>query len=82
MILNPAIDKIIRFFINTLYNISPKTYQNNRTNYKNIQHYLGNSITEENQNFTGESMRDIINDLISQAKRGTEDTRLFNQLFK
>lgn len=82
MILNPAIDKIIRFFINTLYNISPKTYQNNLTNYNNIQNYLGNNITEETQNFTGESMRDIINDLISQAKRGTEDTKLFNQLFK
>jgi hypothetical protein len=34
MILNPAIDKIIRFFINTLYNISPKTYQNNRSRKK------------------------------------------------
>jgi hypothetical protein len=45
MVLNPAINKIISFFINTLYNISPKTYQKNLTNYNNIQQYFGNLIT-------------------------------------
>ena len=37
MVLNPAINKVISFFINTLYTISPKTYQNNVNNYNNIQ---------------------------------------------
>ncbi|MCI0500124.1 MAG: hypothetical protein L0Y61_00050 [Epsilonproteobacteria bacterium] len=51
MILNPAINKVIRFFINTLYSISPKTYQDNLTNYNNIQEYFG--ITQDSpQHFT------------------------------
>gem|GEM_PF-1335054 len=41
MVLNPAINKIISFFINTLYSISPETYEKNLTNYNTIQQYLG-----------------------------------------
>jgi hypothetical protein len=40
MMLNPTINKGISFFINTLYSISPENYQNNLTNYNNIQKYL------------------------------------------
>jgi hypothetical protein len=51
IILNPTINKVISFFINTLYSINPKAYQNNLTNYNNIQKYFG--ITQDSsQNFT------------------------------
>lgn len=77
LLLNPAIDKVIKFFINTLYSISPKTYQNNLANYNNIQKYFGKTTTgEENTVFTGESLKSMINDIWSQAKRWAEETKI------
>ena len=70
MVLNPVINKIIRFFINTLYSISPKTYQDNLTNYNNIQQYLGNFITGSAESTTtGENLRSMIDDIMGQVKK-------------
>lgn len=70
MILNPAINKVISFFINTLYTISPKAYQDNLANYNNIQAYLGISTTQSTtQKMTGESLRSMIDDIMSQVKK-------------
>jgi hypothetical protein len=70
MILNPAINKVIKFFINTLYSISPETYQKNLTNYNNIQQYFGKSITGDTAPaITGTSVRSMLNDIMSQAKK-------------
>ena len=70
MVLNPVINKIIRFFINTLYSISPKTYQDNLTNYNNIQQYLGNFITGSAEStITGENLRSMIDDIMGQVKK-------------
>ncbi|MEI6773672.1 MAG: hypothetical protein WCL18_02365 [bacterium] len=70
MILNPVIDKVIKFFINTLYTISPKTYQKNLTNYNNIQQYFGKSITGDiAPTTTGTSIRSLLDDIMSQAKK-------------
>lgn len=80
-ILNPTVDKIIKFFITNLHKISPKTYQNNLDNYNKIQEYLGNDIIEETQ-FTGESVKSMINDIRSQAKRWTEETQFLHILWK
>ena len=80
-ILNPTVDKIIKFFITNLHKISPKTYQNNLDNYNKIQEYLGNDIIEETQ-FTGESVKNMINDIRSQAKRWTEETKFLHILWK
>lgn len=80
MVLNPVIDKIISFFINTLYSISPKTYQKNLTNYNTIREYLG--ITgSTSQNFSWESIRSMIDDMMSNAKQWAGETRILNQLF-
>lgn len=79
-ILNPTIDKVIKFFITNLYKISPKTYQNNRDNYYKIQEYLGND-REDKQQFTGTNVKSMINDIWSQAKKGTEKTKIINTLF-
>lgn len=81
MVFNPVIDKIIKFFITTLYNISPKIYQKNLTNYDNIQQYLGKSITgSTNSATTGESIRSMLNDIMSQVKKWAGETTLLNQL--
>jgi hypothetical protein len=71
MVLNPSVDKIIKFFITTLYKISPKTYQTNFDNYNNIQKYLGNSITgfTTPSAGTGDSLRDIINNIMSLGEK-------------
>ena len=70
MVLNPAIDKVIKFFITTLYTISPTTYEKNMENYNTIQQYLGKSITgSTEQNTTGESLKSIFSDIMSQAKK-------------
>ena len=80
MVLNPVINKIISFFINTLYNISPKTYQNNLTNYNNIKQYLG--ITGSTaSNFSWDGVRSMIGDIMSNAKQWAGETRILNQLF-
>jgi len=79
MVLNPAINKVIKFFIDTLYRISPKTYQKNLTNYNNIQQYFGNSITGTNiSSTTGESLKNMINDIIFQVKKWAEETRIMS----
>ncbi|MEI6117962.1 MAG: hypothetical protein WCP92_01570 [bacterium] len=69
MVLNPAINKVISFFINTLYSISPKTYQKNLTNYNNIQQYFGITTGSTSSINTGENIKSIFNDLMSQAKK-------------
>ncbi len=81
MILNPAINKVISFFINTLYNISPKAYQDNLANYNNIQAYLGISTTQSTtQKMTGESLRSMIDDIMSQVKKWAEETKINKRL--
>ena len=81
MVLNPAINKIISFFINTLYSISPKTYQKNLTNYNNIQQYFGNSITEKtNPTTTGENLKSIFWDIMGQVKKWAEETKVSQRL--
>ena len=81
MILNPAINKVISFFINTLYNISPKAYQDNLANYNNIQAYLGISTTQSStQKMTGESLRSMIDDIMSQVKKWAEETKINKRL--
>ena len=76
MVLNPTIDKIIKFFINTLYNISPKTYQKNLTNYNNIQQYLGKATTGTITQKTGPGLESIINDIMSQVKKWAGETKI------
>ena len=81
MVLNPAIDKVIKFFINMLYSISPKTYQENLNNYNNIQQYFGKSTTgETNQAITGANLRSMINDIMWQVKKGAEETKINQRL--
>jgi len=83
MVLNPAINKVISFFINTLYSISPKTYQKNLTNYNNIQQYFGISTTgATNSATTGENIKSLFNDLMSQAKKWAEETTLIKQFLQ
>ena len=70
MVLNPTIDKVIKFFITTLHSISPKTFQKNLDNYNTIQQYFGRTSTGNDlQNTTGESLRSIIDDIMFQVKR-------------
>ncbi|MFA7298592.1 MAG: hypothetical protein WC010_03010 [Candidatus Absconditabacterales bacterium] len=77
LVLNPAINKVIKFFINTLYSISPETYQKNLNNYNNIQEYFGISITGVTISAsTGDSIKSIFNDIMSQAKKGAEETKV------
>ncbi len=81
MILNPVIDKVIRFFINILYSISPKSYQNNLANYNNIQQYFGRSITGEiTTATTGESLRSMINDIMGQVRKWAGETKINQRL--
>lgn len=80
LILNPTIDKCIKFFIMILYKINPEKYQKNLNNYNTIQEYLGN-FNEENNQYTGESVKSMISDIRSQAKKWTENTKNFNTLF-
>jgi hypothetical protein len=68
-VLNPTINKIIKFFITNLHRISPKKYQNNFDNYNTIQNYLGNTNEENTENLTGENLKSMINDIRSQAKK-------------
>jgi len=80
MVLNPIIDKVIKFFINTLYSISPKIYQNNLANYNNIQQYFGKSITGTvSTATTGENLRSMINDIMFQVKKWVWETQIINQ---
>lgn len=80
MVLNPAIDKVIKFFITTLYRISPKTYQENLQNYTTIQQYFWKSITGTmNSVTTGENMRSVIDDIMSQVKKWAEETTIINK---
>jgi hypothetical protein len=70
MVLNPVINKMIKFFINTLYSISPKTYQKNLENYNNIQQYLGIAATGSTTSaLTGESLKGLIDDIMGQVKK-------------
>ena len=77
MVLNPAVDKVIKFFITTLYTINPKTYEKNLENYNAIQQYLGKSITGDvTPTNTGESLKSIFSDIMSQAKKWAEETKI------
>ena len=81
IVLNPTINKIIKFFITTLYSISPKTYQKNLTNYTTIQQYLGNTMTgNDTATITGENIKNMIVDVMSQVKKWAGETTLFKQL--
>ncbi len=81
MILNPSIDKVIKFFINTLHSISPKTYQQNLNNYNNIQQYFGKSSTGTTlSTITGENLKSIINDIMSQVKKWAGETKINQRL--
>lgn len=80
MVLNPAINKTINFFINTLYSIAPQAYQNNLSNYNNIQQYLGISTTGTTSEMTGESFRSVIDDIMSQVKKWAEETKINQRL--
>lgn len=81
MVLNPVINKVISFFINTLYSISPKAYQNNLANYNEIQQYIGISTTDSTTSQkTGESVKSMINDIMGQVKKGTEETKINQRL--
>ena len=83
MVLNPVINKVIKFFITTLYSINPKIYQKNLTNYISIQKYLGNTITgDTRQTITGESVQNIMNDILSQVKKWAGETTIINQFLK
>jgi len=81
MVLNPVVDKVIKFFINTLYSISPKTYQKNLNNYNTIQQYFGKSITGDvSTATTGESIRSIIDDIMFQVKKWAWETKINQRL--
>ncbi len=81
MVLNPVIDNVIKFFINTLYSISPKTYQKNLTNYNTIQQYFGKSITGDvSTATTGESLRSMIDDIMFQVKKWAWETKINQRL--
>jgi hypothetical protein len=70
MVLNPVINKVIKFFITTLHDISPKTYEKNLDNYNKIQTYFGNPTTGENASIlTGENIRNVMDDVMSQMKK-------------
>ncbi len=75
MVLNPVIHKSIGFFIKTLYAISPKTYQKNLTNYNTIQQYF-TIKTWETSNKTWENIKNVLYDIISQAKKWAEETSI------
>ncbi|MEI6672453.1 MAG: hypothetical protein WCL02_03740 [bacterium] len=68
MILNPAVNKVIKFFITTLYAISPKTYEKNLTNYNKIQILFGISPQENTPN-TGENLKSMMDDIMFQVKK-------------
>ena len=81
IVLNPTINKVIKFFITTLYSISPKTYQKNLTNYTTIQQYLANTETgNSGSTSTGENIKSMIDDIMSQVKKWAGETTLLKQL--
>ena len=70
IILNPVINKGIKFFITTLYKINPKVYGKNLVNYNTIQEYFGMTTTgDTTPTMTGEKIKSIINDIMSQVKK-------------
>lgn len=81
IILNPAINKVINFFITTLYKINPKVYEKNLINYSTMQNYFGITTTgNTSSTITGENIKSIINDIMSQVKKWTEETTIINQI--
>lgn len=81
MVLNPVIDKVIKFFINTLYSISPETYQKNLNNYNNIQQYFWNTTTgEDDTTITGTNLKSMIDDIMGQVKKWAEETQIKQRL--
>ena len=81
MVLNPVIDKVIKFFINTLYSISPETYQKNLNNYNNIQKYFWKTTTGDSQTtVTGTNIRNMIDDIMGQVKKWAEETQIKQRL--
>lgn len=79
MILNPAVNKVIKFFITTLYAISPKTYEKNLTNYNKIQILFGISPQENTPN-TGENLKSMMDDIMFQVKKWAEETKIHQRL--
>lgn len=80
MVLNPGINKVISFFINTLYKISPQTYQKNLDNYNTIQKYFGITTGSNTPTITGENIQSVLNDIMSQVKKWAEETTILKQL--
>ncbi len=80
IVLNPVVDKVIGFFINTLYSINPTTYQKNLTNYNNIQWYFGKTTTWNTNPTTGETISSIFGDLMGQIKKWAEETSMSQRL--
>lgn len=80
MMLHPVINNIIKFFITTLYKISPKIYQENLINYTTMQQFFGKYITGTNNPInTGENIRSMFDDIMSQVKKWAEETTIINK---
>lgn len=80
LVLNPAINKTIKFFINTLYSVSPKNYQKNLANYNNIQQYLGIATGGRDTEMTGENIKSMVDDLMGQIKKWAGETSINQRL--
>lgn len=81
MMLHPVINNIVHFFITTLYKISPKTYQENLINYTTMQQFFGKYTTGTNSPInTGENIRSMFDDIMSQVKKWSEETTIIKQL--
>ena len=80
MVLNPTVNRVISFFINTLYKISPQTYQKNLDNYNNIQKYFGTATWLNTPTITWENIQNILHDIMSQVKKWAGETTIIKQL--
>ena len=80
MILNPTVNKVIKFFITTLYTISPKTYEKNLNNFNDIQEYFSGILVKDTSAFTGEKINGIIDNIMSQVKKWAGETTIIKQL--
>ncbi len=79
IITNPIVNDTIKFFLNTLYTISPKNYQKNINNYNTIQEYLGLINTGTTNNLTGITTKNFIENIMGQIKKWSEETKFFNK---
>jgi len=82
ILLNPTINKIIKFFITTLYTIQPTVYEKNMLNYQYIQKYFDIQSEVSWQNLTWENIQNIVQDMLYQAKKWNEKTMILKKIFK